>query len=415
VFASPDLVEAANAAGQQLALALSSVGASGAALLPAKAPAAVDAAAAAASASTRYSGWLSVVADPLENFLLSLTDKLRAAGVPYPQGASIVALTATVKFVTFPFVKRQIESGMAMQNLQPQIKALRERWEGPDNAAKLSAELDALYKRYNVSPLAGCIPTLLTLPVLWGTYRALSNGSVDGAFAEPFFWLPSLAGPGNEAFPGNTGGLSWLWPLDAQGAPPIGWPAAQRYLVLPVSLVLSQYASTALLPTPQPEGKEAEDAARTGKVLAAVLPLMVGSFSLSVPAGLGLYWLANNIFTTAITYYLKEGGGAEVTVPKLERPKLKLGTAIRSGVVVEEEEAGDAAAASVQPLAAVQEAPEHAAAAVAGDAAAEEEAAPLTPLAKPTLRRSKRLADPELRKTEANPRGLTRLPPRKAV
>jgi hypothetical protein len=57
---------------------------------------------------------------------------------------------------------------------------------------------------------------------------------------------------------------------------------------------------------------------------------MVGYFSLTLPAGMGLYWLANNVFTTATTYYLKELGGATVTVPKLERPKLKLGTAIRS-------------------------------------------------------------------------------------
>ena len=42
-----------------------------------------------------------------------------------------------------------------------------------------------------------------------------------------------------------------------------------------------------------------------------MLPLFVGFFSLSLPAGMGLYWLSNNVFTTSITYYLKYLGGAK--------------------------------------------------------------------------------------------------------
>ena len=392
------------------------------ALVPAKAAvlAAVDAAtvadaAGAAAASTRYSGWLSVVADPLEDFLLALTDKLRGAGVPFPQGTSIIILTAAVKAATFPFTKRQIESAMAMQNLQPQVKALRERWAGEENAARLNQELSALYKRYEVSPLAGCAPTLLTLPVLWGTYRALINGSVDGAFAEPFYFLPSLAGPtAGTAF----SGLSWLYPFTEgglHGAPPIGWEVAQPYLILPVCLVVSQYISTVLLPPTPPDAEEAEtDSAKTGKLLGKVLPLVVGGFSLTVPAGLGLYWLSNNLFTTAITYYLKFGGGAMVLVPKLEKPKLKLGTAIRSGEVVAEEAGGVAeaggAAEAVVGSDGTSTGPAEAAAATVVAVEAKEEEEEGARKGPPPLIRSKRLADAELRKTESNPGGFTRLP-----
>ena len=77
---------------------------------------------------------------------------------------------------------------------------------------------------------------------------------------------------------------------------------------------------------------------------------MVGYFSMTLPAGMGLYWLANNVFTTATTYYLKELGGASTPVPKLERPKLKLGTAIRSAPAAEE----GAAAATADGAAAMQ-------------------------------------------------------------
>jgi YidC/Oxa1 family membrane protein insertase len=203
---------AAAAAAKPLAAAAAAKPAAAAAALTAATAGAAATATSAAGASAsvapamaaRYEGWLSAIADPLEQFLLFLQAQLRAANVPFPQGTSIVALTACVKLATFPFTKKQVESGMAMQNLQPQVKALRERWSGDENSSKLNEELNALYKRFGVNPLAGCFPVLLTLPVFWGLYRALLNGSADGAFAEPFWWVPSLAGPVYDKFPGNT-------------------------------------------------------------------------------------------------------------------------------------------------------------------------------------------------------------------
>lgn len=46
-----------------------------------------------------------------------------------------------------------------------------------------------------MNPLAGCLPTLITLPVWIGLYRALSNVADEGLLTEGFFWIPSLAGP----------------------------------------------------------------------------------------------------------------------------------------------------------------------------------------------------------------------------
>lgn len=46
-----------------------------------------------------------------------------------------------------------------------------------------------------VNPLAGCLPTLATIPVFIGLYRALSNVAEEGLLKEGFFWIPSLGGP----------------------------------------------------------------------------------------------------------------------------------------------------------------------------------------------------------------------------
>ena len=52
-----------------------------------------------------------------------------------------------------------------------------------------------LYQEAKVNPLAGCLPTLITLPVWIGLYRALSNVADEGLLTDGFFWIPSLAGP----------------------------------------------------------------------------------------------------------------------------------------------------------------------------------------------------------------------------
>ena len=70
-----------------------------------------------------------------------------------------------------------------------------------------------MYENNGVNPLAGCIPSLITLPVFWGLYRTLNDAQIKGEFGDPFYWIPSLAGPGDPSL-GTKAGISWLYPLD---------------------------------------------------------------------------------------------------------------------------------------------------------------------------------------------------------
>jgi YidC/Oxa1 family membrane protein insertase len=92
----------------------------------------------------------------------------------------------------------------------------------------------------------------------------------------------------------SGGGTSWLLPL-VDGVPPIGWDGALPYLVLPVLLVLAQYASSAII---SPIDPNAENAG-TQRALIYLLPLSIGWISLSVPSGLSLYYFSNSVFTSA--------------------------------------------------------------------------------------------------------------------
>lgn len=64
-----------------------------------------------------------------------------------------------------------------------------------DMGVVVQIEVAKLYQEAKVNPLAGCLPTLITLPVWIGLYRALSNVADEGLLSEGFFWIPSLAGP----------------------------------------------------------------------------------------------------------------------------------------------------------------------------------------------------------------------------
>lgn len=265
-------------------------------------------AAAAAAGGRQDGGWLAPLSDSLEASLLFFRDAFRAAGVPYSYGWAVIALTAATKVVTFPFTKAQVESALAVQKVKPEVDDIKRAYAGDKDA--IQRETAALYEAAGVNPSAGCAPTLATLPVFWGLYRALSNVSADG-IAEGFYWIPSLSGPTTIAAQRAGTGTAWLLPL-VDGAPPGGWDGAVPYLILPVALVLAQWASSAIIsPTPTANDEDANSGgALFGKALMVGLPVMVGWFALNVPAGLSLYYMANTVMTSAVQVWLRKLGGA---------------------------------------------------------------------------------------------------------
>jgi len=164
----------------------------------------LDAAAKAAEQlAANKTGFLGGIANLLEGLLEGIDGVLAAAHVPYSYGFSIIVLTLLVKAATFPLSKKQIESTAAMQAMQPRVKELqvRSRLRAGGAAARagsrsavpqafvaapsdrpatsfsipqaryandqetLQRETALMYQKAGVNPLAGCLPTLATLPV----------------------------------------------------------------------------------------------------------------------------------------------------------------------------------------------------------------------------------------------------------
>ncbi|CAH8298884.1 unnamed protein product [Eruca vesicaria subsp. sativa] len=264
------------------------------------------------------SDWFSGIANYMETILKVLKDGLSTVHVPYSYGFAIILLTVLVKAATFPLTKKQVESAMAMKSLQPQIKAIQERYAGDQERIQL--ETARLYKLAGINPLAGCLPTLATIPVWIGLYRALSNVADEGLLTEGFFWIPSLAGPTTVAARQSGSGISWLFPF-IEGHPPLGWSDTLAYLVLPLLLIFSQYLSIQIMQSSQAQSND--PAMKSSQAVTKLLPLMIGYFALSVPSGLSLYWLTNNILSTAQQVWLQKYGGAKNPMEKLSNLVMK--------------------------------------------------------------------------------------------
>ena len=111
-------------------------------------------------------------------------------------GWSIIALTVIINLVMFPLKHKSIVSMRKMQELQPQMKAIQDRYAKlkmtDPGRQKMNEEVMALYKQHGTNPASGCVPMLLTLPVLVAFYAMLAVAiELRGA---PFLgWIKDLS------------------------------------------------------------------------------------------------------------------------------------------------------------------------------------------------------------------------------
>ena len=107
-------------------------------------------------------------------------------------GVVIIIFSILVKVVVYPLTHKSYTASAEMQKLQPKIAALRERHK--DDPQKLNRATMRLYKEHGVSPLGGCLPMLVQMPVFIALYRTLSS-MIELRQAEFVWWLTDLSRP----------------------------------------------------------------------------------------------------------------------------------------------------------------------------------------------------------------------------
>lgn len=177
-------------------------------------------------------------------------------------GLAIVALTLLVKSALYPIQLKAFRSGQAMQDLQPRIKELQERYaDQPEELAKKQMEL---WSTSGASPVGGCLPMVAQIPVFISLYTMI--GSAVEIHQQPFFYLKDLSS------------------ID-----PIG--------ILPLLVVGAMALQQRTMPTGNLDPAQQQ--------VMKLMPLIFGVIMFSVPSGLVVYSLANIVLSMLQQWWMK--------------------------------------------------------------------------------------------------------------
>ena len=188
-------------------------------------------------------------------------------------GWSIILVTLLIKLVLYPLSAKSYHSMAKMRRLQPRMQQLRETHAG-DREAIGKATMQ-LYKKEGVSPLGGCLPIVVQIPIFIGLYYMLL-ASVELRQAPFIFWIKDLS-------------------------------AADPYFVLPIIMGISMFVQQRLSPSP-PDPLQAK--------LFMLMPVLFTVLFLHFPSGLVLYWIVNNVVSILQQWYILRHYREKKTVKK---------------------------------------------------------------------------------------------------
>lgn len=229
-------------------------------------------------------------------------------------GLSIIVLTIIIKLILFPLTLQQLKSMKATQALQPQMAELKKKYAKDQQAQALATQ--ALYKEYGVNPIAGCLPLLVQLPVLYGLFNAFNNVLRYTGKENPLQHINDLIYPFLPHFTQMPNlYLNWFtfinpnWHFLLSQPDPTHILPILAGLATFVQLRMSQPKTTVTTGTPDPTQQSM-------KTMQYVMPFVTVFFGWTFAAGLALYWTVSSIFQ-AVQQYFVTGWGGLITTPNL--------------------------------------------------------------------------------------------------
>ena len=182
-------------------------------------------------------------------------------------GLAIIIVTLLIRFAILPLMIKQTRSSKAMQAIQPEMQALREKYSSKDQKTQqqLQKETMEIFQKHKVNPLAGCLPIFVQMPILIGFYHAIMRTTeianhnflwFDLGEKDPYYLLPLIAG---------------------------------------VTTFIQQKMMMAGNANQNPQMA----------MMLWLMPIMIVVFAITFPAALSLYWVVGNLFMIGQTYFIK--------------------------------------------------------------------------------------------------------------
>lgn len=230
-------------------------------------------------------------------------------------GVAIIALTFLIRFALVPLSINSLRSQKKIQELKPELDKLKKQ-HGKDKVKLQQAQME-LYKKYNINPLAGCLPYLLQIVLLILLYQVLlqfiGQNEMHGVVINPsFLWLDLRSPDQFKVLPVLAGVSQFILSLMVS-------PGAEIPDIVP-----NQSKDKAVQKANEKEEDFAEMAATMQKQMLFFMPIMTGVIAWNFQSGLALYWVITTIFSIAQQYFISGLGGL-TSYTKLAMYKLNIG------------------------------------------------------------------------------------------
>ncbi len=224
-----------------------------------------------------YEGvWNTVFVKPLAWIIIKLGKYVKNYGL------AIILVTLALRLIVMPVTKKTAMQSENMKKAGPELEKLEAKYkdaQGQQEMMMKSQEMLAIYKKYNISPMSGCIFALIQIPLFFAFYESMNRLPVvfEGTFLKVF----------------NLG----TSPLSAiqHGE----W----QYLILVVLVALATYFSFKMNKTASMNSEQAKSMAMTTNIM--VIFIIIASFSIST--SIALYWIFNSGFTIIQNLLVKRG------------------------------------------------------------------------------------------------------------
>jgi YidC/Oxa1 family membrane protein insertase len=190
-------------------------------------------------------------------------------------GIIIIIISIVLKILLYPLTHKSFESTHKMQKVQPLMKELQAKYK--NDPQTLNQEMRKLYKEHNVSPLGGCLPMLLQMPIIFAIYPVIRY-SIDMR-QNSFLWLADLSEP-------------------------------DKTLILPIAMAVFMFVQQKLMSPSKAKVAEMDEkqqaAQQSQKMMMYLMPVMMFFIFKSLSAGLVLYWTVFSIIGTIQQYFIKK-------------------------------------------------------------------------------------------------------------
>lgn len=215
---------------------------------------------------------------------------------------SIVGLTVAVRVLIMPLFMKQIRSSRGMQAMQPELRALQNKYKGkkdPASQERMREEMMALYRKHGTNPLSSCLPMLIQIPIFFALFRVLAR-------------LQEIANSAGSAHPVKIGPLTPALAADVQASSLFGAPLSSSFMnggsatvkivtmVLIVLMTATQfYTMHQLTMKNMPKSVTESDnpVMRSQRMMMYGMPLIFFITGPQFQVGVLIYWLVSNVWT----------------------------------------------------------------------------------------------------------------------